>query len=63
MANTLSSLGGFLSAYMVGTLTKEDVSISFVKNIKFVTLKRLAINYIAKHTAKKIFKQKKFYFL
>lgn len=24
LANTLSSLGGFLSAYMVGTLTKDD---------------------------------------
>lgn len=29
MANTLSSLGGFLSAYMVGTLTKVDVSLAF----------------------------------
>lgn len=27
MANTLSSFGGFLSAYMVGTLTKDDVSV------------------------------------
>lgn len=27
MANTLSSLGGFLSAYMVGTLTYNNVSI------------------------------------
>lgn len=26
MANTLSSLGGFLSAFMVGTLTYHDVS-------------------------------------
>ncbi|KAG4066879.1 hypothetical protein HA402_012946 [Bradysia odoriphaga] len=26
LANTLSSLGGFLSAYMVGTLTKDDKS-------------------------------------
>lgn len=31
MANTLSSLGGFLSAYMVGTLTKVDVSKRFVE--------------------------------
>lgn len=27
MANTLSSLGGFLSAFMVGSLTYENVSI------------------------------------
>lgn len=27
MANTLSSLGGFLSAYMVGVLTNDDVRI------------------------------------
>lgn len=26
MANTLSSMGGFLSSYMVGTLTYENVS-------------------------------------
>lgn len=26
MANTLSSLGGFLSSFMVGSLTKDDVS-------------------------------------
>ena len=29
MANTLSSLGGTLSAYMVGALTKDDVSKKF----------------------------------
>lgn len=28
LANTLSSLGGFLSTLMVGTLTKDNVSIT-----------------------------------
>lgn len=39
MANTLSSLGGFLSAYMVGVLTETDVS----RNRKFCGVRKLCM--------------------
>lgn len=45
MANTLSSLGGFLSAYMVGVLTNDDV--------------RIYILYIAKQRIKNNLREKK----
>lgn len=39
LANTLSSFGGFLSTWMVGALTYDDVSFITILVISFTTVK------------------------
>lgn len=48
MANTLSSLGGFLSAFMVGSLTYNNVSFLLYLKFYFSNLYRFLFN--SKHT-------------
>lgn len=44
MANTLSSIGGWISAWMVGVLTYENVSLNLIEQFSIIFLKYVHIS-------------------